>query len=248
MPDQSLATVERELPAVQPITPMEMLSMAVSQGADIEKLSKLMDLQERWEKNEARKAFVVAMADFKKNAPVILKTKAVSFGAGKATAYKHALAGESSETIGAALSAVGISHKWDVETTEDNKIKVACILTHTQGHSERTTMPPCSPDTSGSKNSIQAVGSTVSYLQRYSLFAATGLVPKDADDDAGGGKVHTLSDSVMADFKSEVDALADKESWEKLWASITEATTAAGDVAGHEELKALMAKKFKVLK
>jgi len=39
------------------------------------------------------------------------------------------------------------------------------------------------PDTSGSKNSIQAVGSTVSYLQRYTLYSILGLASKDADTD-----------------------------------------------------------------
>ena len=39
------------------ITPMDMINTAIERGADIDQLTKLMDLQERWEANEARKAY-----------------------------------------------------------------------------------------------------------------------------------------------------------------------------------------------
>jgi hypothetical protein len=41
---ESLAVREQQQP-----TPMVLLQMAMSQNADLDKLSKLMDLQERWE-------------------------------------------------------------------------------------------------------------------------------------------------------------------------------------------------------
>lgn len=243
------AAVERELPAVveqHAITPMQMLSMAVAQGADVDKMKQLWELSQLWEANEARKAFVVALNTFKADAPKIIKTKEVTFGAGK-TAYKHALAGVASEQIGAALAGHGISHRWDVEQADGGIIKVTCILTHAQGHSERVSLQ-ASPDTGGSKNSIQAIGSTISYLQRYSLFAATGLVPKDADDDGKGGIEHVMPESKKVDFTAAIEALTDMPAWQDLWAKITTATTACGDVETHETLRALMAAKRKGLK
>lgn len=233
------------LPGDSP-TPMHMLQLAIQQGADLDKLKQLMDLQERWEANEARKAFVVAMNAFKANAPKIVKTKEVSFGTGK-TSYKHAVAGVASEQIGEALAKVGISHRWDVVQADGGKIKVTCILTHAQGHAERVPLE-ATPDTSGSKNSIQAIGSTVSYLQRYSLLAATGMVPMDADDDGRGGVDHVLPESIKADFLAASETVADMQAWEALWQKITAATTASGDIAAHEELRAAMAKRRKELK
>ena len=41
-------------------------------------------------------------------------------------------------------------------------------------------------DTSGGKNNIQAMGSAVSYLERYTLLAITGLSTKEMDDDGRG--------------------------------------------------------------
>jgi ERF superfamily len=62
---------------------------------------------------------------------------------------------------------------------------VTCILTHQMGHSEETTLAGA-PDNSGSKNSIQAIGSTVTYLERYTLLAATGLAAANGDNDGQG--------------------------------------------------------------
>ena len=68
-------------------TPVQLLNMAVQQGADIDKLEKLMELQTRWEQNEARKAYHQAIAEFKTESIKIIKNKQVAFGN---TKYKHA--------------------------------------------------------------------------------------------------------------------------------------------------------------
>ena len=165
------------------LTPVELLRIAVSQNADIDKLTKLMDLQERWERNEARKAFVVAMNAFKSAPPTISKNKQVSFQSAKGPVdYKHATLDHVCDAVIGGLSKHGISHRWKVEQTTE-WITVTCILTHELGHSEETKLMGA-PDNSGSKNTIQAIGSTVTYLERYTLLAATGLAAAGTDDDA----------------------------------------------------------------
>lgn len=161
-------------------TPMHLLEMAMSQGADIDKLKQLMDLQERWEKNEARKAFVAAMNKFKADPPAIAKNKEVSFGN---THYKHATLDHVCDVVTKSLSEHGISHRWKVEQSPES-IAVTCVLTHELGHSEETKLVGAA-DNSGSKNSIQAIGSTVTYLQRYTLLAATGLAAGNDNDGTG---------------------------------------------------------------
>jgi len=164
-------------------TPADLLKIAVTQNLDIDKLTALMDLQMRWEANEARKAFVLAMNEFKANPPTITKNRHVSFGTGdRATGYNHATLDHVCEAVCKSLSAHGISHRWKTEQTE-GKISVTCVLTHQMGHSESTTLSG-GADTSGSKNAIQAIGSTVTYLQRYTLLAATGLAAENTDNDA----------------------------------------------------------------
>ena len=173
----------RQLPAVG-ITPPQMLALAVERGADISQLEKLMDLQERWEAGEAKKAFVSAMSEFKASPPKINKNRSVEFGT---TKYKHASLGHVCDQIGGGLGVVGISYRW--LTTQDDKgvIRVTCILTHQRGHSEETALRS-NPDQSGGKNSIQAIGSTVTYLQRYTLLAATGMATDEQDDDGANSE------------------------------------------------------------
>lgn len=197
MNDNQVVQDKNLLPA-EKITPMTMLQMAVSQGADLDKLEKLMQLQERWEANEARKAYVVAMNAFKESPPTIFKTKNVSFGN---TSYHHALLDNAVEGIGAALSKHGLSFRWSCEQLEGGVIRVTCIITHCQGHSEKTYLQ-AGGDQSGGKNNIQAIGSTVSYLERYTLFAATGMAAKGMDDDGKGSETVFITENQAADLNA----------------------------------------------
>lgn len=169
-------------------TPARLLTLAIEKGASIEMMEKLLTLQERHEANEARKAYHVAMAAFKANPPTIIKNKVVDFKTEKGrTSYKHADLAEAAALIGQALSKHGLSAAWRTEQA-GSAITVICEITHILGHSEKTSLT-APPDNSGSKNAIQAVASTVSYLQRYTLLALTGLAAQDQDDDgvkAGG--------------------------------------------------------------
>jgi len=160
---------------------MGIIEMAVRQGADVDKLEKLMALQERYEENESRKAFVSALAAFKSDPLIINKDKHVSYQSSKGeVAYDHATLGNICNIIGAALAKHGLSYRW--ATDQQTKITVTCTLMHTMGHQESVSLS-ASPDESGSKNSIQAIGSTVSYLQRYTLLAITGCATQEQDDD-----------------------------------------------------------------
>lgn len=160
-------------------TPAALIAYAMRGNVDIEKLQQLFELQKAYEANEARKAYVAAMVAFKKNPPEIFKTAHVKFGT---TEYMHATLGEVASITAAALAEHGISHRWDTEQADQGRIKVTCILTHQLGHSERTELSS-GADKSGGKNDIQAIASTVSYMQRYTLLAAAGLATKDMDDD-----------------------------------------------------------------
>jgi hypothetical protein len=160
-------------------SPAAMIQAAIVGGADLDKLEKLMVLQERYEANEAKKVYVGAMAAFKANPPRIEKTKTVKYSN---TEYKHALLADAAEKINKALSQHGLSASWRTNQAEKG-ITVTCTITHNMGYSESTELT-AAPDTSGAKNAIQAIGSTVSYLERYTLFALTGLASHDMDDDA----------------------------------------------------------------
>lgn len=158
-------------------SPMEMAQSFLSNNGNPDSLEKMMELQERFESNEAKKAYYKAMAAFKANPPKILKDKKVAF---KNTKYSHATLAKIVEEISKSLSVHGLSATWKIDQKE--LIGVTCLITHILGYSESTTLK-AGPDASGGKNAIQAIGSTVSYLERYTILALTGLATHDMDDD-----------------------------------------------------------------
>ena len=158
--------------------PADLLHLAITQGTGIDQLEKLLNLQERYEATEARKAYVSAMAAFKMHPPKITKDRHVAFGN---TAYDHASLANVTEAINSALSEHGLSASWKTDQSGE-LITVTCCITHVLGHQECTSLS-AAPDKSGNKNSIQAIGSAISYLQRYSLLALTGLATHDQDTD-----------------------------------------------------------------
>jgi len=183
-------------------TPSDLIKLAISGGADLEKLEKLLILQERYEYNESKKAYNEAMAAFKADPPQIDKDRSVSFGSGKA-AYKHASLYNVTQKISSALSKHGLSASWSVK--QEGAISVTCKITHIKGYSEETTISAPS-DTSGSKNAIQAIGSTITYLERYGLLALCGLATFDSDTDAV--VVEVIDDSQVSGL---LDMIAEKE-------------------------------------
>jgi hypothetical protein len=187
------------------ITPADMILKAVTEKADLDKLEKLLALQERYEANEAKKAYYKAMAQFKANPPKIDKDKEVAFNtnAGK-TSYKHATLGNVTEKVSAELSKYGLSAGWT--TKQNGQICVTCRITHELGYSEETTL--CAPaDNSGSKNVIQQIGSTITYLERYTLLALTGLATYDQDDDGQAVGKQLINDNQKSQILDMINDL-----------------------------------------
>lgn len=217
-------------------TPAELVRLAVTQGADIDKLEKLMELQLRWEQNEARKEFVAAMNAFKANPPEILKGKSVDQGTNDSgkdrPKYKYAELDKVCTAVTAALNKHDISHRWEVDQSQPTWIKVTCILTHKSGHSEETALQGAA-DATGGKNAIQAIGSTVTYLQRYTLLAATGLAAANTDSDgnAPAGKNRIAGDRVREQCEWIKNAKDKTELWNLYKAAYREAEGVGDRVA-----------------
>jgi hypothetical protein len=162
---------------------MEMLRIATSQGADLEKLKQLWELQKEWEANEARKVYLEAFAAFKADAVAIVKNVTVTDGPLKGKKYADLFAVVSAITP--ALSKHGLSLSWQLTKDEPAWLEVTCTVRHMMGHSESVSMGG-PPDTGGAKNAIQARASSKSYLERYTALAITGMAAQGEDKDGNG--------------------------------------------------------------
>lgn len=168
-------------------TPGQLLQMAINKDLDIEKLKVLVQMQKDWQAEQNKRAFTAAFSDFQRNCPILEKVKENSYvnKNNQEVRYRSPDIANLDEMTKRPLAEAGLTKDWEISQT-DAYIEVTCVVTHTNGHQKR--VPLRAPkDSSGGKNDIQAIGSTLSYLQRYTLMAALGLTARGMDDD---GQAH----------------------------------------------------------
>lgn len=167
------------------VTPMEMLDRALASGRDLETVEKLMGLQDRWEANQARKAFNEAFAAFKAEAITVVRNRKVTDGPLKNRRYAELVSFVEAATP--ALSKHGLSASWDISRDEKDWIEVTCTIEHVIGGKKQVALGG-PPDTGGAKNPLQARISTVTYLERATFKAACGLAEQGDDTDGNAPK------------------------------------------------------------
>jgi hypothetical protein len=186
--------------------PMQMLAIAVERGDDIERLRQLMDLRDRWEAAEAKKAYVAAFAEFKRNMPDVVKDML-----NKQYGSDYSSLANLVNTVNRSLGEYGLNARWEPDQSET--IAVTCILTHVDGHSEKVTLRG-PPDTTGQKNALQQIKSTLTYLEGATFQAITGVVArsasKDDDGNGAGGKPEVAAPEGYDNWKADMIALADE--------------------------------------
>lgn len=191
-------------------SPMGMMLSAMKQGASLEQVEKMMDLQERWSKAEAKKAYDAAFAAFKSEAVRVIRSKDVTDGPlrGKSYAELH----DWVNAVTPALSKHGLSSSWKLTKDDKDWLEVTCYLRHVGGHEESVSMGG-PPDAGGAKNAIQARASAKSYLERYTLKAITGLSEQDDDTDGRA----PVDNGVVDDWVAAAEAAATLEDLDKIW-------------------------------
>lgn len=155
---------------------------AVNPDVDIDKMERLLQMQERILDREAKSEYTRALAKMQPELPVIEERGEIKIGQG--AAQKYARWEDINQAIIPILSQRGFALSFRCGTTE-NQITVTGILSHEGGHSEETTLA-LPLDNSGSKNSVQAVGSSTSYGKRYTAILLLNLTSGGEDDDGAG--------------------------------------------------------------
>jgi hypothetical protein len=190
----AVAAVQTHALAVS--SPAGIMLTAMERGISPADLRELLNMQREWQADQARAAFNAALAAFKFEPIVVRKAKLVGYTTkqGEEVGYRHAELSDVVDAVGPALSKHGLSFRWDVKQTP-TWVSVTCILKHALGHSETCELGG-PPDASGKKNAIQQIASTVTYLQRYTLKAITGVAEGGQDDDGEGGEGNEQGDQV----------------------------------------------------
>jgi hypothetical protein len=177
---------------------MAVISRAASDPAvDVDKLERLMGLYERVSDRTAKAAFAAALAAMQTELPEITERGGISIDKGKTYQSRYALWEDINAAIKPILANHGFALSFRTGLAGDGKITVTGVLSHRDGHSEETTMT-LPHDSSGSKNAVQAVGSSTSYGKRYTAMALLNITTRGEDDDGKSGGMSVVAQEAIA--------------------------------------------------
>lgn len=161
----------------------------------VEKLEKLIELQERIMLFNAKTAFDAAFAVMQGQIPIVAKNGRVVIPAkeGKSGGtYRFATHADIQRVLRPILEAHGFTIRHRNDLMDDGRTKITGILSHRDGHSEEDTFVTAS-DPTGSKNAIQAIGSAREYGRRYTTCALLNIATEEQDDDGHGASAPARS-------------------------------------------------------
>ncbi len=178
---------------------------AMNPSVDIDKMERLLQMQERILDRESKSAFTADFATMQNELPSIAER-----GKGHGT-ITYALWEHINDAIKPVLAKHGFALSFKVDD-HDKGIEVTAILSHRSGHSE-STKKVFPADTSGSKNAIQSHGSSISYGKRYLASALLNLTSHaDDDDGAAANRGETITEEQVLQIR---DLLAAHDKDEK---------------------------------
>lgn len=173
-------------------------------NVDIDKMERLLAMQERIVERDAKIAFIEAKRAMRPELPVITQRGKIII---RDKNDRNKIIQETSfalfEDLNEIVMPIVTRHGFDISfrngTAPDGKVRVTTVLTHSGGHAEETYFD-LPHDSSGSKNAVQAIGSSTSYAKRYGLLAILNITTKGEDDDGvKGGAAPGLTERQVGD-------------------------------------------------
>lgn len=200
-------------PAADSASLLAIISRAASDpSVDIDKMERLMQMHERMTDRAARAAYFAALAEMQPELPVvgrkgnivIHKKDMAKTPENVIQSTPYALWEDINEAVRPLLAKHGFALSFRIKKDGD-RVDVTGVLSHREGHSEETTMS-LPMDTTGSKNNVQAIGSSASYGKRYTAIALLNITTRGEDDD---GKAATagmvISDEQLTKLRTLID-------------------------------------------
>lgn len=203
-----------EAPATAPSESANLISMieraVLNPAVDIDKMERLLAMKERIEAKVAETAFNTALAEMGPKLPIVEEHGEIKNNAGKVQST-YAKWEDINEAIKPVMAAHGFALRFRSGLNPEGRPSVTGILSHCDGHSDETTIV-LPVDSSGSKNSVQAIGSSTSYGQRYTAKLLLNLTSRGLDDDGKSAGVSEAAQRFVSDINA-CDDLAELRAW-----------------------------------
>jgi len=218
-------------------TPMDLLQLAIEREGSIDVIERLAKLQLEMADREDRIAFRSAMTKFKAEMPRIVRSRVISDKEGNEK-YKAVALEDVADPVMKALLKHHITYRYKTDVLQDGKmVKVTCYLAlEGTAYEEQGSTLAAPPDTSGGKDALKAVGSTTSYLEKYTLMASVGMHVYGSDPEATQAGPN-VSDKQEAELSDYADALRQCPDLPQLKNVFADAYKFAGSVSPHEKSK-----------
>lgn len=179
---------------------------ALNPAVDVNKMEQLLSMQERIMDRQARAAFIEAEMHMHGQLPTIAKNGAIMNNAGVVQS-RFSRWEDVHRTIGPILHSNSFSLSFEIGT-DNNMTTVEAVLSHVGGHVKRSGAMRLPTDSSGAKNAVQGVGSTVSYGKRYTTLAILNI---STGDDTDGARQDPLPPTAeWAEILLDAESAADK--------------------------------------
>jgi len=189
--------------------PTDVIMAAIQKGYTPEFIERMMSLQERFEANNARKAFFESVALFKAEAPRVKKDMHNKYFDSWYTSLGNLL-----NTYNPVLGKHGLSLSFPTPAQTDKTMTVECKLSHKKGHFETISMTsPIDQAAIGkvsgqrSRNPIQDIKSTFTYLRSATCEAILGVSGTEASAFDDDGNTAAGIEYITLDMQTEINDL-----------------------------------------
>lgn len=187
---------------------LAVISRAASDpNTDVDKMERLMGMYERIESRRAQAEFAADLAEMQDTLPSIGER---GNAAGR---YTYALWEDINAAIKPIMKRFGFALSFRTDCS--NRVSVTGVLTHRSGHREETTIN-LPADSSGNKNAVQAVASSVSYGKRYTASALLNLTSHGEDDDAFA----SVTGFDISEWSAAINGATDKTELDRIGADL----------------------------
>lgn len=213
-PPAVLPTMMRGLPATDAAAGLIGLieRLAQNPNVDIERMTALLDMQERIMDKMARAAFTRDFSAMSQELPRIVKTGSVGYKEDKndknsavIEAFKFAKFEDIDEVVRPILHKFGFAIHFVSENRDGGGLTIVGTLSHCDGH-EKVCRLPLALDTSGGKNNLQGMGSTTSYGIRYAHKILLNLVFVGEDNDGLGDPPEPITNEQAVELDNALRA------------------------------------------
>lgn len=187
--------------------------VALNPDVNVDTMERLYVMHERAQARAAKQSFVQSYATMTPKLPTIAENGAILNSAGRPQS-SYAEWEDINDAIGPILHEHGFTLSFRPGSTPDGKVLVTGILRHIDGHEDEATVT-LPQDSSGGKNSVQGVGSSLSYGKRYAAIALlniTSRAKRDRDDDGRGAGIGPAAQKAISDINL-ADSLDDLRAW-----------------------------------